>query len=338
MTPIADRLPEDTEPRRRLLDAYFPRRLAEAERRADGRWDITLRPFDEDEMHVDPRLREGLDWWESGLDLTGIATAVRREGTSQLSLEDSWTALAWSHWLAGAGGDPMTILHVDDHDDLMAPLLARDGENGWEDLVTNDPVDLQDPPSVHDAIVSGAIGVAGFFTPFVHEVPSGEVRHLCASAYAETRRGRFRLIPQTQDDDLLRPGAQRPGARLAPAADFPAVGWSYSATSSCEQWLSDLPDGPLLLHVDFDYFCNRFNGDSDWSSAPARNDASEDEVLARVDAIAAAIADASVGHRVAAVSGALSPGFFPAEMWAATVSRLAVGLSQSGVGVPAWRH
>jgi hypothetical protein len=337
LTPIAERLPDDPERRRVRLDAYFPRRLADAEQMNDGRWSIEVRPFDREEMHVDPALRAGLDWWQYGLDVRDIAIAVRRSGASQLSLEDSWTAFSWSKWLVEARADRMAVLHVDDHDDLMAPLLARRPDRRWDDLLTGRQVDLRRPCSVYDAVASGAIGVAGFFTPFIHEFPTGEVRHLCASGYSRTRTGWFRLMADMQHDDLLRLDAERPAVRLAQEiADDSASGWRYNATADPEGWLADLPSGPLLLHIDFDYFCNRFNGDSDWRCGCAPNDASREEVLTRVDAMVTAIGNARIGHRIVDVCGALSPGFFPSELWPETVSQLAAGLSDAGVDVDAW--
>lgn len=328
-----DRLPDNADKRRGVLDAYFGRRLAEARQLPDGRWQIEIRPFDEAEMHVDPELAAGLHWW--GCDLGAVPAAVRRAGTSQLSLEDSWTAFAWSSWLATSGADHVTVLHVDDHDDLMAPLLEPDEERGWRDLITGQAVDLCAPATVRAAVESGAIGVAGFFTPFLHHIGAGEVRHLCASGYATERPLPLAMTATRQHDDLLRPGAARPAVRLDPGeATAP---WTYRVTADPAAWIADVPPSPVLLHVDFDYFCNRFNGDSDWAGYPRRNDVTVDEVRSRVDALARALGDSGVADRIVDVSGSLSPGFFPAEMWDETVSRLAAGLQGVGLDVPAWR-
>jgi len=192
--------------RRTVLDGLFTRRLAEAEPTNDGRWRIIVRPFDKAEMHVDPRLSEGLAWWDPRTRLTDMPYAVRRKGASQLSLEDAWTALSWSHWLRSHGTDAMTILHVDDHDDLMAPLLTLDhGDASWTDIVTGDPVRLADPDSVTAAVNSAAIGVAGFFTPFVHEVSNGEIRHLCATRYSRTRTQRLGVSAEFVAEDRTFP-------------------------------------------------------------------------------------------------------------------------------------
>jgi hypothetical protein len=78
-------------------------------------------------------------------------------------------------------------------------------------------------------------------------------------------------------------------------------------TSDPRAWLAELTAGPLLLHVDFDYFCNRFNGDSDWHEHPQANDVGEEEVERRVDTLVAALAEADVAGAVQSVCGALSP-------------------------------
>ncbi|MGI8624793.1 MAG: hypothetical protein ACR2NB_15235 [Solirubrobacteraceae bacterium] len=337
MTPVVAALPADPDDRRAFLDGYFPRRLAEATARDDGRWDLSVRPFDEAEMHVDPRLDDGLRWWDPALALPDVPAAVRGTGASQLSLEDAWTGVAFSHWLAERPAEQMTILHVDDHTDLMGPLLTRRVAGGWTDLLTAAHVDLQRPATVAAAVASGAIGVASFFTPFIFEVAQGEIRHLRASPGGAEGTDLMRLVPRDRPDELLAPGAVRPAVELATAGDAPFDGWSYRVTSDPCAWLAELAAGPLLLHVDFDYFCNRFNGDSDWHEHTHANDVGEDEVERRVDRLVAALEAAGVAGAVESVCGALSPGFFPAEYWAATVQRLRGGLASLGVDVSAWR-
>jgi hypothetical protein len=334
VTLILDSLPADPHERRATLDALFTRRLADAEPTADGRWRVDVRPFDKAEMHVDPKLSDGLAWWAPHTRLADVPFAVRREGRSQLSLEDAWTAFSWSHWLRACGADSMTILHVDDHDDLMAPLLTRHtSARGWSDLVTGARVCLTSPDSVAAAVTSSAIGVAGFFTPFVHDVPAGEVRHLCTSWHARERTQTLGIAPEYHAHDPVFRDACRPAVRLT----GDAAPWTYRATSDPDVWTRNLPEGPLLLHVDFDYFCNRFNGDSDWVLNPPENDVTPDAVAERVDAVVTALGAAGAAGRIADVCGALSPGFFPAELWASTVARLAEGLGRLGVEVPAWQ-
>lgn len=336
MTPVVAALPADPADRRALLDWYFPRRLAEATPRDDGRWDVSVRPFDEAEMHVDPRLEDGLRWWDPALALPDLPAAVRGTGANQLSLEDAWTAVALSRWLADRPGERMTILHVDDHTDLMEPLLSRRAAGGWKDLLTAADVDLRRPATVAAAVASGAIGVASFFTPFIFDVAQGEIRHLRASAGA-AGSDLMRLLPRDRSDELLEPGAVRPAIELATPGAAPDDGWSYRVTSDPSAWLAELARGPLMLHIDFDYFCNRFNGDSDWHEYPHDNDVGQQEIERRVDRMVAALAEAGVAGAVQSVCGALSPGFFPAEYWAMTVERVCAGLASLGVDVSSWR-
>jgi hypothetical protein len=335
LTPIVDGLPQDPRERRGLLDNYFSRRLAEARLSADGRWHIELAPFDDVQMHVDPQLADGLRPW--GIDdVTQIPDAVRATEGSQLSLDDSWTAVAWSRWLRQSAAGEVTILHVDDHDDLMAPLLAIRDDGRFDDLVSGQLVDLRVPDTVEAAVESAAIGVAGFFTPLMHTLPGGHVRHLCASGYAQTRPGRMHVRRTQRRDELLRPGAPRPAVCLEPVGGLRPA-WTYEVTDDPERWLADLPPGPLLLHVDFDYFCNRFNGDSDWQTVPPQNSVGDVTVRARVDALCATLDRSDAVERIEDVTGALSPGFFPASLWSSTLDRLRRGLDGAGLSVDAWR-
>lgn len=334
MTPIVDGLPQSPSERRALLDSYFSRRLADAHQRDDGTWSIELSPFDDAQMHVDPQLADGLGMWGVS-DVARVPFAVRASANSQLSLEDSWTAVAWSRWLQREHADEVTILHVDDHDDLMAPLLGVRDDGRFDDLISTALVDPREPETVQAAVASGAIGVAGFMAPLLHTVARGEIRHLCASGYAQTRPDPLTIHRTYHSDDLLRPGALRPAVQLGPVAGA-HPDWTYRATDDPDRWLSDLRAGPLLLHIDFDYFCNRFNGDSDWQSSQRPNDVGEDIVRGRVDALCAALDAAGVAGRVHDVTGALSPGFFPVSMWRGVLEQLTVGMAGIGLPVAAW--
>ncbi|MBI3438210.1 MAG: hypothetical protein HY054_06100, partial [Proteobacteria bacterium] len=113
--------------RHAALRDYFCDKDAEAKGVADG-WELSLGWPGGVERHVDPRLDEGLAWWGDGVRREAMALARRREGKVLRSLYDSWTLHSWSEWLARQSAPPsnLTILHVDDHEDLGSPRLFTD--------------------------------------------------------------------------------------------------------------------------------------------------------------------------------------------------------------------
>jgi len=258
------------------------------------------------------------------LQLGDMPHARRREGKILTALYDTWTLHSWSEWLEKIGSPQakdVVILHVDDHRDLGSPrLFSRDGE--WIDAITLQAFDLYDPASVERSIRSGAIGMGSFMTPFLHQFPTSNIRHLCQPPKtSETHRYSFR--PTTEPDTLLDVGSRRPSIQLQ--EESAGMG-AYLVTSNMESWLSEIGSQSILLHIDMDYFNNRYDGDSDWKTRPEALDPDSQSVGEKIDALVAALAQHKLGTRIEDVTIAFSPGFFPAELWQAADQRLRSGL------------
>lgn len=321
----SDLLPEEVHSRHSRLRAYFCDKDATATH-SDGGWRLDLAWPSEKHRHVDLMIQQHLAPWE-GIDLAGMATARRRSGRVLSCLYDTWSLLTWSEWVARtrpAKGDRITILHVDDHRDLMSPRLAIEVQ-GCVDLITGKPFDVRDPASVHSACDSGAIGMGSFLTPFLLAFPNCDVRHLCQPPkIVGTFDWTFHAA--LERDDLLRPGADRPAIELHPAKGT-GMG-RYRATNNLDSWLADIGNGPVLLHVDMDYFNNRYDGDGDWIDRMRRHDPPLETVLSHVDDIAGALERAGLVDRIEDAAVAFSPGFFPAELWCLADLRLRQGLKR----------
>jgi hypothetical protein len=310
-------LADDAVERDLQLQAYFDERVASSARDQHGDWHVTIEVPPTADYYIDPRLDEGLTWWNAATAIADVPYSYRREEGIFVGLSDAWTLLSWSEWLADVGQCPdrVTIIHLDDHDDLMTPRLALDGDS-FVDLITEAPVILADPASVRNAIRSGAIGMGSFLAPFVHSAPFVDIRHLCDTGYAKRRAGHHLLVRNAQPDTLLRPAAARPAVSLLPASSGPGVdqlAGCYRASDDAEFLFSDIPDGPILLHIDLDFFNNRFNGNSDWTENPHRHDPTAVAVRDRVEQVVTSLAP--VRHQVVDVSIGISPAFCPAEFW-----------------------
>lgn len=314
-------LPEDAHARHDRLRTYFCDKDAIATR-ANGGWRLDLAWPSEVERHVDIKIRQHLTPW-GGIGLDGMATARRRSGRVLSSLYDTWSLLTWCEWVARtrpASKDRITILHVDDHRDLMSPRLAIKG-NGLVDMITGRPFDVRDPASVLSACDSGAVGMGSFLTPFLFAFPNCDVRHLCQPPKID-RTLDWHYRATTEHDDLLRPGAERPAIALEPSQGTDMG--RYRATNDLKDWLADIGNGPVLLHIDMDYFNNRYDGDGDWIDRMRRLDPPLDAVLAQIDKVSAAMEREGLIDRIEDAAVAFSPGFFPAELWQAAERRLRV--------------
>jgi hypothetical protein len=82
-----------------------------------------------------------------------------------------------------------------------------------------------------------------------------------------------------------------------------------------------------------DFFNNRYDRDSDWRQRPDKLDPHEPAVLAKIDEFFEALHAFRVASLVENVSVALSPGFFPAEYWPASVERVERHLEALGLGL-----
>jgi hypothetical protein len=219
------------------------------------------------------------------------------------------------------------VIHVDDHDDLMSPRIGVT-DDGFVDLCTGSSVDIREPVSVEAAIRSGAIGQGSFLVPLLHSVPVSHLRHLCHTIYSDSRRTYHRLVKGTAPDELLEPQALRPLVNVEDGLAEPGQS-SYTVTRQPHVLAATLPpDSPILVHIDLDYFNNRFNGDSDFANTPNRHDPTLSEVEEMIDELLAVLIP--IGPRIASIAIGMSPGFFPGELWEPAINRLLPPLNELG--------
>ena len=316
-----DSLPSAPADRHGTLRNYFCDKDATATRTKDG-WELSLAWSDDLDRHVDPRLLVGLNWWNNGITPAEMVLAIRKSGRLLTSLYDTWALYGWSKWLADQTDldtSSVVILHVDDHRDLDPPRLFIEGSR-LRDPLTGCSVELGNPDSIRKAILSGAVGMGSFMTPFLHVVPNAEVRHLCQPPKAPKTRT-YRILRNDQADSLIDKDARRPAVCLHENVDAVGPG-TYRVTPDIQDWLSDIGSGPILLHIDMDYFNNRYDGDSDWQERDSNLDPSLQEILAKIDELTITLAHTEIAPRIEHIAVAFSPGFFPAEYWSTAANCL----------------
>lgn len=316
-------LPQDPDLWHGFLRDYFCDKDAVATEFA-GDIHLHLSWPDEAERHVDPALDVGLRWWGRGVSLGSMWSARWREGRIMTSLYDTWTLLSWCEWLTRVPpsvAESIVILHVDDHRDLGSPRLYL--TNGaLVDAITNEEVRLTDPVTVQRAIESGAIGMGSFMTPFLWQCPQATVLHLCQPPKMQDDVRRELMLNLTPDI-LLNPYAKRLAIEFV---DGKTGTGGYLGTSNTSTWSDGIGGRPALVHIDMDYFNNRYDGDSDWPQRESRLDPDLTTMLSKVDDLINALATSKV--IIEDVSIAYSPGFFPAEFWQPIDRHLRAGLAR----------
>lgn len=322
------RLPSGQRECEQVLQDYLADRVPDAT--CEGNvWTVRLQPPPRADYYIDPQLRAGLTWWSQFAGpvlIRGIPYALRRRSGVQVSLSDAWTIASWSRVLAAQKDRtvPVVVLHADDHQDLMSPrLVVRD--RMLVDLISGKTVDVGRPATVDAAVRSGAIGMGSFIVPILAAGRTLHIRHLRMPSGRPEIPGRYHLALTHHPDTLLAPGEPRPSAEIIePGTALRSqqlLAGSYTLTETLEGWLDDLPaDAIVLMHVDCDYFSNRYDGDSDWRSHAVIHDPPERLVRHSVEEFCDALR--SLEGRIHGAAIALSPGFFPAEYWQGTVESL----------------
>lgn len=324
----ANRLPSSRRDREQILREYIEDRIPDATSDGDM-WAVRLLTPPRADYYIDPRLREGLAWWSQFAGpvlIRDIPYALRRRPGVQVSLSDAWTIASWSRLLAASAVRqvPLVVLHADDHEDLMSPLLVV-RNSMLVDLVSGKPVQVGHPATIEAAVRSGAISMGSFMVPMLAAGYEVHIRHLRYPKSQESVPGHYRLLLAYEPDALLGAGEPRPIAQIvepdALLQPGQAIAGSYTLTEKLGEWLDDIPaDALVLLHVDCDYFNNRYDGDSDWRGHTRIHDPSEIQVQRRVEELCDAVR--SLANRPDDVTIALSPGFFPGEYWQRTVETI----------------
>lgn len=310
----------------RLSDSVLPHLLAEAHAHR------LLHQLDPD---LDRMLNRIAPEWTAN-DLPQLLSCSKN---GIVAFDDSWTLFAWSRWwMEVYACDPsveVVILHVDDHRDLLNPLLAKlqsgltSRRDRWIDMVTGRWVSLKDAQSIASAILSGAIGIGTFVVPLLHTLRRVEIRHLRVGSEQSVQSS---LRPSTVIDDRLLPMATRLSMEEhIISARSPNLSYVYSSTSDVQEWVQGIPNhAKILLHIDLDYFNDRYAG----GRKQSRSEAGEREMQADIQSLCNVLEVNGLCGRIENTAVALSPGFCPSLHWEFLLCHLQRGLHAVGCPCP----
>lgn len=318
----ARNLPEKEEDLQQFLVDYFSGKDVEILERDDNYIDVSLTNHVSSDYYIDPNILDGLQWWDKSIMIRQIPDQFRNLVKYQLSLNDNWTIYSWSLWLEQKSLEnnipkEVVILHIDDHTDCMAPLLFKK-DDAFINPFNNEEVNLFSPNTVKRAIESGAISIGSFMTLFLHSMPRIQLRHLMPKHRLSKVSGEVSC--EFLSEDIIQSYQKRPRLSFSPSRAIES-NLEYSIFIEIDDFLKDISDtATILLHVDMDYFNNRFDGDSDWRSHEFIYDPSAEVVYKSIEEIFSTIKKSSIAERIENYTVALSPGFFPVEFWSRSIS------------------
>ena len=263
---------------------------------------------------IDPDLKEGLRWFGVGSDAQSRLNFHQEREHLSLALEDSWCGVFLARHLAALRNDePLTIIHLDDHSDMMSTLLIVDTD-GDKALALRDPLtgaafDPASPTDWHSAIASGAITIGSFLTPFFALERRAEVFHLKADLEeAET----FAVVPAVTSHDLLT-GYQFYAIELTDGEAGESGAGRYHRSNDPHALFARIPQvRRAAVHIDLDYFLNDYNGNS-WQVAELDMPAMRQQALERLDQFFSALQRSGVAILCWMIG--VSPGFCSARHW-----------------------
>lgn len=279
---------------------------------------VWLRGQDRTHHSIDPELGLWLQDWQLN-SLQGISCFHTRYRGCGVTFEDSW-----SGWLLAprlASQEPLVVLHLDDHRDLMAPLLAQNTTGELFNPVAQSVFEVGSQTDWALAIQTGVINIGTWLSALVlARITEGKITHI---RHLHPIGGSSSACPLSQVDAEFPQNDLFPNHRFGqlrlqakPATD---AGSTFLASESLKEVMHDLPEGSIILHIDLDYFQNDFNGNlasstiDDISALDQRCADVLSTVLTCVDDLGREIVDAAI---------ATSPGFCAARRWHLMVDAL----------------
>lgn len=320
----AKNLPKKEEDLQQFLVDYFSGKDIRILEQDDNYIDVLLSNHRSSDYYIDPNILEGLQWWDKSIMIKEIPDQFRNLVKYQLSLNDNWTIYSWSLWLEqrlleNDVPNEIVILHIDDHTDCMPPLLFKK-DNLFINPFNNEEVNLFNPNTVRRAIESGAISIGSFMTLFLHSMPRIQFRHLMPKHRLSKAQVSGKVNRGFLSDETIQPYQERPLLSFSPSEGIKS-NLEYSVFTEIDDFLKDISDtASILLHVDMDYFNNRFDGDSDWRSHEFNHDPSAEIVYKNIEETFSTIENSNITKRIENYTVALSPGFFPVEFWKESIS------------------
>ena len=268
----------------------------------------------------------------SGLSFLGISekeisTYCPIVRNTALCLSENWLpyALLKLQQHIGSIGDDLTIIHVDDHQDLMSPFISI--QNGsYFDMIRGKEIMLRDMGSLKEAVQSGAITIGSMLSAIIYPVKRSNIIHIKQGA----EQSLYAISKETFHDVML----PCYGDRICiTKKDYSNNEQFYFLTDNwgeAEKRVSS--DTTCVLHIDMDYFNNRYNASTDWKNNPYRLDTPFLKQKKLIDDLVDAVSRIHHRSQIKFLLVGISPSFYPVEFWKDGLTYLLTQLENIGVG------
>lgn len=233
---------------------------------------------------------------------------------------ESWIPYGWSCYFSkkNTPSKKITVIHFDDHADLMSPQIGINENDEWLDLLTNKKIDFLYSDSVKSAIESGAITIGSILTILVYFCNSVKILHF--KQKVDTIERKLTKCPETKSH--LSTKYKIMAIKLIDKNSYSENNSDYLRSSDINEIIENIPeDGEIFLHIDMDFLNNRFNGSTDYKF-DIIHDSKIEEQRFIIQSICKAISRADLLGRIVHISIGLSPSFYPSEFWRAGLNLL----------------
>lgn len=319
-------LPHEEEARMTAVHDYFPDHLIEVDDTATH-CHLSLQRSNYDYCED---IGDGLRWL--GVNRNDVRDFYFSGPQSFLCLLESWIPYGWSMFLANSDyrEKKIAVIHLDDHTDMMSPKIGLYGPQ-WKDMLTYSTIDMCTPETIKKSVLSGAISLGSMMTPLLHHFDQIDVFHL-----ASGRASASMCIDRTTiADDLLDPGRRRMAVDISRSLASARRDTSrYLRSPKIAEIVEVIhPTIDIFLHIDMDYFNNRYNGSDEWKDLPVRHDQSLNLQKEEMTRVCDSLVKDKLVERIRHVSIGISPSFYPSEFWKEAMTFLLYELTASGLPV-----
>lgn len=266
-----------------------------------------------------------------GLDYLGISDEevseyCRINDNMALCLSENWLPYAFSYLSEkdGCNNTSMNIIHVDDHSDLMSPFICFEKDK-YYNMLSGDEIKFYDSESIKKAVRSGAITIGSMLTAITYTMCQTNIIHIKNDAQPQE----YAPVKDTIFDKMLRGGCQRI-----------VINKQYSCTEKNRYFITndwnDLGNRinwelPSFLHIDMDYFNNRYNASTGWKECRERHDPNFAQQQYEMDKLIANIESIKQRTCIKYVLIGISPSFYPVEYWEDGLNYLITELQRIGI-------
>lgn len=268
-------------------------------------------------------LSEGLH--QLGIEANEISDYCYITNNSCICLSENWLPYGWRVIAeADSISQRTAIIHIDDHSDLMQPFISFDSGE-FRNILTNQTSSTLNIHFLKQAIDTGAITIGSMLTTIVYSLQNFNIYHLKRNV-SYFRAG---IAKRTFSDDII-PNFNRIGIEFNDEINDS----SYFLTSSISDIMYGLSgEEQCILHIDMDYFNNRYNGSTSWKQDRIGNDYSLSEQKNRMREIATYLKKINSIIPIKYVLIGVSPSFYPSEYWKDGLRFLLNELSNSTINV-----